>query len=507
MTPSKQRQAPMLRWYLSQTAPQWVPLSWEPAEKSKSYAASFNDKLQAIQRLSEEAAELQKHTSSASTKALTSVKAEGGNSVSSNTSVDSEISIAANFMAKLKIITDKYSPKEHIIRDSDSERASPTLGSNGCELPFTDDDSSAAGLRSTPERLRQVSKPEQCDTANAPSGRTSLVAWEITPKHSTWKRKNRFAKQSQTPPASQIEETTPLAAPQLEEKKPLTPSSLFNFDEFEKVVLRDFNELEVEEKMVLRASIATPVGSDASDESSTGDSMLSVGVSIGISSVMGTLRMISRDELVQVQDGATQTEKVDIEDLVNSMEGLDLDVNDVPVGKAGASLKIEHDENGFLKIQNGCTSDSGAADTVAPGEYFTDYPLHDSKGSLANLWYVGAGGQRIKNEGERTILIMTKERKLRWITVQVAAVKKMLGSVSKNLDCDNDVVYSNTKGCYIEDKDGDRIGLRRARGTFVMDAWVVPYSMVKTGLVKYRGANGKQKQLKVDIDSIASRQS
>ena len=210
-----------------QMAPQSVPLSWELAEKSKSYAASFNDKLQAIQRLSDEAAELQKHTSSASTKALTSVKAEGGNSVSSNTSVDSEISIAANFMAKLKIITDKYSPKEHIIRDSDSERASPTLGSNGCELPFTDDDSSAAGLRSTPERLRQVSKPEQCDTANAPSGRTSLVAWEITPKHSTWKRKNRFAKQSQTPPASHIEETTPPAAPRLEETKPLTPSSLF----------------------------------------------------------------------------------------------------------------------------------------------------------------------------------------------------------------------------------------------------------------------------------------
>ena len=74
----------------------------------------------------------------------------------------------------------------------------------------------------------------------------------------------------------------------------------------------------------------------------------------------------------------------------------------------------------------GGTSDSGASDTVAPEDLFQDYPLKPSPGSIADLWYVGAGGQRIKNRGQRTILVMTKEKKLRWITVQVAAVKKTL---------------------------------------------------------------------------------
>ena len=97
----------------------------------------------------------------------------------------------------------------------------------------------------------------------------------------------------------------------------------------------------------------------------------------------------------------------------------------------GPTLKVtERDENGFDKIPLGITSDSGAADTVAPEELFTDYPLEDSPASLANVWYVGAGGQRIKNKGQRKILILTREKLLRWITVQVARVKKTLGSAN-----------------------------------------------------------------------------
>ena len=70
------------------------------------------------------------------------------------------------------------------------------------------------------------------------------------------------------------------------------------------------------------------------------------------------------------------------------------------------------------------TSDSGAGDTVGPASATPDYPLTESPGSKANLYYVAAGGARIKNVGQKLVLIMTKEKQLKWVTVQIANVKK-----------------------------------------------------------------------------------
>ena len=145
----------------------------------------------------------------------------------------------------------------------------------------------------------------------------------------------------------------------------------------------------------------------------------------------------------------------------------------------------------------GGTSDSGAADTVAPEELFTDYPLKESPGSKADLWYVGAGGQRIKNKGQRVILVMTRENKSRWITVQVAAVKKVRISVSKNNEADNEVIYRKSGSFIRDEKNGDKLALNPSRGTFVLDMWVVPYEMIKSGVVKYKDINGTLKHAKV----------
>ena len=172
-----------------------------------------------------------------------------------------------------------------------------------------------------------------------------------------------------------------------------------------------------------------------------------------------------------------------------------------------ALKRRELDENGFCRLPFGGTSDSGAADTVAPEELFNDYPLQPSPGSKADLWYVGAGGQRIQNRGQRTILVMTKEKRLRWITVQVAAVKKMLISVSKNNEANNEVIY-RTSGSFIRDEsNGDRLNLRKHRGTFVLDMWVVPYQMVRKGAVTFKDDHGETKSMKVDNTSSFTRQS
>ena len=164
----------------------------------------------------------------------------------------------------------------------------------------------------------------------------------------------------------------------------------------------------------------------------------------------------------------------------------------------------EKDGNGFVSIAGGLTSDSGAADTVAPEEYFPDYPLEESASSKKNVWYVGPGGQRIKNKGQKTVLMLTKDRKLRWMTFQIAKVKKILVGVSKNLDAGQRVVYDDES--FIEDKrTKDRVELERARGVFKFEAHAVPFSMVKAGIVKYVDSSGKLRKVKVDKDSSFGR--
>ena len=154
----------------------------------------------------------------------------------------------------------------------------------------------------------------------------------------------------------------------------------------------------------------------------------------------------------------------------------------------------------------GITSDSGAADTVAPEELFTDYPLEESPACRANVWYVGAGGHRMKNKGQRKILMLTKEGYLRWLTVQVAAVKKVLGSVSKNNACGQRVVYDQD-GSYIEDKrSGQKVALDLDRGVFQFDAWVVPHSQVKRGWCSFKAPYGKQTNVKTDPKARFGRQ-
>ena len=89
---------------------------------------------------------------------------------------------------------------------------------------------------------------------------------------------------------------------------------------------------------------------------------------------------------------------------------------------------------------------------------------------------------------------MTQEKQLRWVTVQIANVKKTLASVSRSNDNDYDVVYSNRKGAHmVENVTGDTTELRRERGIFILDCWVVPYEMTKTGVVEYIDTDGQKK--------------
>ena len=103
-------------------------------------------------------------------------------------------------------------------------------------------------------------------------------------------------------------------------------------------------------------------------------------------------------------------------------------------------------------------------------------------------------------------MILTKEKGLRWITVQVAKVKKLLGSVSKNNDYGQRVVYDLDESFIQDKKTGEKVNLEREKGVFKFDAWVVPYATVQTGRVEFRDSQGVLKVVRVNKAESFSRQ-
>ena len=229
----------------------------------------------------------------------------------------------------------------------------------------------------------------------------------------------------------------------------------------------------------------------------TGSKMVDVGVQVKPEVRDESTQMENEHNDERLDDGDQSLSDSIVVDGVLCKE-LSMAIHDDGKQKSAWSDPQSTDGNGFYKMKHGLTSDSGAGDTVGPEEEFSDYPTNPSPGSIRGLHYVAAGGTKIRNTGQKRVLIFTKEKQLRWCTIQIAKVKKTLGSESKNNDHGFDVVYSKSKGSYMEhEASGERTALRRERGVFVLDAWVVPYSMAKTGVVTYTDEEGKKRTVKV----------
>ena len=99
--------------------------------------------------------------------------------------------------------------------------------------------------------------------------------------------------------------------------------------------------------------------------------------------------------------------------------------------------------------------------------------------------------------GQKTVLIMTSDKKFKWITIQIAKVNKLLLSVSKNNDNGVDACYGEN-GAYLQDqRTSEKTMLRRQRGVFVLDMWLVPYSVSMTGRVVYFDGEGVKRVARV----------
>ena len=89
-------------------------------------------------------------------------------------------------------------------------------------------------------------------------------------------------------------------------------------------------------------------------------------------------------------------------------------------------------DEGWVRVSS--IMDSGLAESVAPHTTYPHSPLTESLGSRAGQEYRTAGGERLRNQGERHIQACTDEWCLVGMTYPVADVTKPLKSVSKMCD-------------------------------------------------------------------------
>ena len=95
----------------------------------------------------------------------------------------------------------------------------------------------------------------------------------------------------------------------------------------------------------------------------------------------------------------------------------------------------------MVKMRRGITMDTGAHHNVMPRRMVGKKKIRPSPGSRIGMKYVGAGGERIPNEGEVDFPFRTAEGHKQNVVFQIAEVNKPLGAVSYFVDDAYRVVY------------------------------------------------------------------
>ena len=100
------------------------------------------------------------------------------------------------------------------------------------------------------------------------------------------------------------------------------------------------------------------------------------------------------------------------------------------------------------------TVDSGAADTVGPKWVGEGIAIRPTKASKAGMNYKAANGSTIRNYGERRLEGWNQKGKKTGITIQVAEVTKVLGSVGKMTEAGNTIIFSKGRSIITSDPSG-----------------------------------------------------
>jgi hypothetical protein len=136
----------------------------------------------------------------------------------------------------------------------------------------------------------------------------------------------------------------------------------------------------------------------------------------------------------------------------------------------------QEEEEDIMHLSNGSTSweevkitiDSGAVDTVGPKEVGTGFPVQPTEASKKGMFYRAANNTKIAIHGKKALRGYTNEGSEIGLDMQIADVKKALGSVRRMCEAGNRVVFDD-EGSYIENKGtGERATLVKELGSYVL---------------------------------------
>lgn len=111
--------------------------------------------------------------------------------------------------------------------------------------------------------------------------------------------------------------------------------------------------------------------------------------------------------------------------------------------------------------------DSCAAECVIPPG-LVDAPVTESEGSKRGVFYRGAGGDKIYNEGEQRVEFFNENGQLMAMNFQVARVTKPLASLLKMTKKGNRIVLDEDGSYVVHKPTGVVTPIREKRGVFVM---------------------------------------
>lgn len=128
--------------------------------------------------------------------------------------------------------------------------------------------------------------------------------------------------------------------------------------------------------------------------------------------------------------------------------------------------------------------DSGACTSVMPTNWCPHVPTEETKESQAGEYFRAANGEKIFNEGRKSVSLMTREGIMRDIKFTSCEVAKALGSVSQICRAGHRVVFNplwHEDGSCIEQVDtGEVMWLSEHNGLYVLDTKVAPTSRQTT---------------------------
>ena len=139
------------------------------------------------------------------------------------------------------------------------------------------------------------------------------------------------------------------------------------------------------------------------------------------------------------------------------------------------------------RLRYDITIDSGAGRSAMDPADIPEYELQSSEGQRRGQVFVGAGGERIPNLGQKTVPLFMADGKAATATFQAAAVRKPLMAVSASCDQGQLVLFDSDLSCMLnrDSPEGreirrlakqciDKTCFERRNGVYTMPAWVVP---------------------------------